>query len=72
VRTGFSDYRTARPVTGEFETLQPDDIAFALGSPIRMNVAMLEVVPTFQVTGELRFARRSKSRATDRDEKRSV
>jgi NADP-dependent 3-hydroxy acid dehydrogenase YdfG len=48
---------------GQFETLQPDDIvdaiAFAVGSPSRMNVAMLEVVPTFQVVGELRFASRS-------------
>lgn len=48
-----------------FETLQPDDIAdaiaFAVGSPIRMNVAMLEVVPTFQVVGDLRFARRSRA-----------
>jgi NADP-dependent 3-hydroxy acid dehydrogenase YdfG len=48
---------------GAFETLQPEDIAdaiaFAVGSPSRMNVAMLEVVPTFQVVGELRFASRS-------------
>jgi NADP-dependent 3-hydroxy acid dehydrogenase YdfG len=48
---------------GQFETLQPEDIAgaiaFAVGSPSRMNVAMLEVVPTFQVVGELRFAARS-------------
>jgi NADP-dependent 3-hydroxy acid dehydrogenase YdfG len=50
---------------GQFETLQPEDIAdaiaFAVGSPSRMNVAMLEVVPTFQVVGELRFASRSGS-----------
>jgi NADP-dependent 3-hydroxy acid dehydrogenase YdfG len=56
--------------TGAFETLQPEDIAdavaFAVGSPTRMNVAMLEVVPTLQVVGELRFARRSKGRVTDR------
>jgi len=48
---------------GQFETLQPEDIvgaiAFAVGSPSRMNVALLEVVPTFQVVGELRFASRS-------------
>ena len=48
---------------GQFETLQAEDIvdaiAFAVGSPARMNVAMLEVVPTFQVVGELRFASRS-------------
>ena len=47
---------------GGFETLQADDIAeaiaFAVGSPARMNVAMLEIVPTFQVVGDLRFARR--------------
>lgn len=50
---------------GAFETLQPEDIAdaivFAVGSPIRMNVAMLEVVPTLQVVGDLRFARRSRA-----------
>jgi NADP-dependent 3-hydroxy acid dehydrogenase YdfG len=50
---------------GAFETLQPEDIvdtiAFAIGAPNRMNVAMLEVVPTFQVVGELRFARRSEA-----------
>ena len=50
---------------GAFETLQPEDIAdaiaFAVGSPARMNVAMLEVVPTFQVVGELRFASRSEA-----------
>ena len=49
---------------GQFETLRPEDIvdaiAFAVGSPARMNVAMLEVVPTFQVVGELRFASRSR------------
>jgi NADP-dependent 3-hydroxy acid dehydrogenase YdfG len=48
---------------GQFETLQPEDIAgaiaFVVGAPSRMNVAMLEVVPTFQVVGELRFASRS-------------
>ncbi len=48
---------------GQFETLQPEDIvdaiAFAVGSPSHMNVAMLEVVPTFQVVGDLRFAARS-------------
>ena len=48
---------------GGFETLQADDIAdaiaFAVGSPARMNVAMLEIVPTFQVVGDLRFARRT-------------
>ena len=56
------DSESARFV-GQFETLQPEDIvdaiAFAVGSPSRMNVAMLEVVPTFQVVGELRFASRS-------------
>ena len=48
---------------GAFETLQSgviaDAIAFAVGSPARMNVAMIEIVPTFQVVGELRFASRS-------------
>jgi NADP-dependent 3-hydroxy acid dehydrogenase YdfG len=50
---------------GAFETLQPEDvadaIAFAVGSPMRMNIAMIEVVPTFQVVGELRFASRSEA-----------
>lgn len=50
---------------GAFETLQPEDIpgaiAFAVGSPIRMNVATLEVVPTLQVIGDLRFARPSEA-----------
>lgn len=50
---------------GAFETLQSEDIAeaiaFAVGSPARMNVAMIEVVPTFQVVGELRFAGRSET-----------
>jgi NADP-dependent 3-hydroxy acid dehydrogenase YdfG len=48
---------------GGFETLQPEDvadvIAFAVGAPMRMNVAMVEVLPTFQVVGDLRFANRS-------------
>jgi NADP-dependent 3-hydroxy acid dehydrogenase YdfG len=56
------DSESARFV-GQFETLEPEDIAdaiaFAVGSPSRMNVALLEVVPTFQVVGELRFAGRS-------------
>jgi NADP-dependent 3-hydroxy acid dehydrogenase YdfG len=50
---------------GAFETLQSEDvadvIAFAVGSPMRMNVAMIEVLPTFQVVGDLRFASRSKA-----------
>ncbi|UPK38118.1 SDR family oxidoreductase [Bradyrhizobium sp. 186] len=50
---------------GAFETLESEDIAeaiaFAVGSPARMNVAMIEIVPTFQVVGELRFASRSES-----------
>jgi NADP-dependent 3-hydroxy acid dehydrogenase YdfG len=50
---------------GAFETLQSEDIAdaiaFAVGSPARMNVAMIEIVPTFQVVGELRFASRSET-----------
>jgi NADP-dependent 3-hydroxy acid dehydrogenase YdfG len=57
-----ADSESARFV-GQFETLQPQDIvdaiAFAVESPARMNVAMLEVVPTFQVVGGLRFASRS-------------
>jgi NADP-dependent 3-hydroxy acid dehydrogenase YdfG len=57
-----ADKQAARFV-GAFETLQPEDIAdaiaFAVGAPTRMNVAMIEVVPTLQVVGELRFASRS-------------
>ncbi len=57
-----------------FETLQPEDIAdaiaFAVRLPTRMNVAMLEVVPTFQVIGDLRFARRSEAaRQTETDQR---
>jgi NADP-dependent 3-hydroxy acid dehydrogenase YdfG len=48
---------------GAFETLQSEDIAeaitFAVGASARMNVAMIEIVPMFQVVGELRFASRS-------------
>jgi NADP-dependent 3-hydroxy acid dehydrogenase YdfG len=51
---------------GGFETLQSEDIAdaiaFAVCSPVRMNVAMLEIVPTFQVIGDLRFAPRTELR----------
>nr|WP_249157950.1 SDR family oxidoreductase [Bradyrhizobium jicamae] len=54
---------------GGFETLGADDIAdaiaFAVGSPDRMNVAMLEIVPTFQVVGDLRFARRTELSGAD-------
>jgi NADP-dependent 3-hydroxy acid dehydrogenase YdfG len=50
---------------GGFETLQSEDvadaIAFAVGSPARMNVATIEVVPTLQVVGGLRFASRSEA-----------
>ncbi|MBR1142575.1 SDR family oxidoreductase [Bradyrhizobium sp. AUGA SZCCT0431] len=60
-----ADGESARFV-GQFETLQSEDIVdaitFVIGSPLRMNVAMLEVVPTFQVVGELRFASRSGTR----------
>ncbi|MCK1281058.1 SDR family oxidoreductase [Bradyrhizobium sp. 61] len=54
----------ARFVAG-FETLQSEDIAdaiaFAVGAPTPMNVAMIEVIPTFQVVGGLQFARRSEA-----------
>lgn len=47
----------------EFETLKPSDIAdalvFAVLAPARVNVATLEVMPTFQVVGGLGFAKRS-------------
>ncbi|MBB4371928.1 NADP-dependent 3-hydroxy acid dehydrogenase YdfG [Bradyrhizobium sp. cir1] len=50
---------------GGFETLLSDDIAdaiaFAVRASARMNVAMIEVVPTFQVVGELRFASRTQA-----------
>ena len=32
-------------------------IAFAVGSPARMNVSFMEVLPTLQVVGGLNFAR---------------
>ncbi|MCP3468768.1 SDR family oxidoreductase [Bradyrhizobium sp. CCGUVB1N3] len=60
---------------GAFETLQPEDIAdaiaFAVGSPMRMNVAMLEVIPIFQVVGDLRFARRTEAAQQTEIKKRS-
>ncbi len=34
-----------------------DSIAFAVGSPARMNVSFMEVLPTLQVVGGLNFAR---------------
>lgn len=44
-----------------YEALQPEDIAeliaFAVGSPARMNVSFMEVLPTLQVVGGLNFAR---------------
>ncbi len=44
-----------------YESLQPEDIAesvaFAVGSPPRMNVSFMEVLPTLQVVGGLNFAR---------------
>lgn len=44
-----------------YEALQPEDIAdaiaFAVGSPARMNVAFMEILPTLQVVGGLNFAR---------------
>jgi NADP-dependent 3-hydroxy acid dehydrogenase YdfG len=46
----------------DYESLQPTDIAdaiaFAVGSPQRMNVAFMEVLPTMQVLGGLNFAKR--------------
>ena len=35
----------------------PNSIAFAVGSPARMNVSFMEVLPTLQVVGGLNFAR---------------
>jgi len=47
----------------DFEALKPEDIAdaiaFAVGSPGRMNVSFMEVLPTLQVVGGLNFARTS-------------
>lgn len=44
-----------------YEALQPEDIAdaiaFAVGSPPRMNVSFMEILPTLQVVGGLNFAR---------------
>ncbi len=44
-----------------YEALQPEDIAdsiaFAVGSPARMNVSFMEVLPTMQVVGGLNFAK---------------
>jgi len=46
----------------DYDALQPEDIAnsiaFAVGSPARMNVAFMEVLPTQQVVGGLNFAQK--------------
>ncbi len=46
----------------DYDSLQPEDIAnaiaFAVGSPARMNVTFMEVMPTQQVVGGLNFAQR--------------
>lgn len=48
----------------DYDALQPEDIAnsigFAIGSPARMNVAFMEVLPTQQVVGGLNFAQKSR------------
>ena len=48
----------------DYDSLQPEDIAnaiaFAVGSPARMNVTFMEVMPTQQVVGGLNFAQRKK------------
>jgi NADP-dependent 3-hydroxy acid dehydrogenase YdfG len=48
----------------DYDSLQPEDIAnsiaFAVGSPARMNVAFMEVLPTQQVVGGLNFAQKSR------------
>lgn len=45
-----------------YEALQPEDladaIAFAIGSPARMNVSFMEILPTLQVVGGLNFSQR--------------
>ena len=52
----------------DYDALQPEDIAnsiaFAVGSPARMNVAFMEVLPTQQVVGGLNFAQRNRKAAT--------
>ena len=52
----------------DYDALQPEDIAnsiaFAVGSPARMNVAFMEVLPTQQVVGGLNFAQRNREAAT--------
>jgi NADP-dependent 3-hydroxy acid dehydrogenase YdfG len=52
----------------DYDALQPEDIAnsiaFAVGSPARMNVAFMEVLPTQQVVGGLNFAQRNREATT--------
>lgn len=52
----------------DYDALQPEDIAnsiaFAVGSPARMNVAFMEVLPTQQVVGGLNFAQRQSKTAS--------
>lgn len=47
----------------EYESLLPEDIAnsiaYAVGSPLRMNVTFMEVMPTMQVIGGLDFAKKT-------------
>lgn len=47
----------------DYEALKAEDIAeaiaFVVGSPARMNVSFMEVLPTLQVVGGLAFARNS-------------
>lgn len=49
----------------EYDSLLPEDIAnsiaYAVGSPQRMNVSFMEVLPTMQVVGGLSFAKKAKA-----------
>jgi NADP-dependent 3-hydroxy acid dehydrogenase YdfG len=54
----------------DYEALKAEDIAeaiaFVVGSPARMNVSFMEVLPTLQVVGGLNFARTSAARGEAR------
>lgn len=45
-----------------FEFLEPEDVAdaitYAVLAPPRVNIALLEILPTLQVAGGLQFSRR--------------
>lgn len=58
---GAAGEEAARKTYGSFDELQPEDIAeailYAVSAPWRVNVSTIEIVPTEQAFGGLRFTR---------------